>query len=111
MTSNIESPAPIVVFASFVPKNGKEQEVQRALRAVLPPTRCEPGCLQFDLLVSVEPHTTFRLYEVFATKQAIDEHRLTDHYRIYRATIDPLLQGAPSVVVMSPLDVASLTYP
>lgn len=84
---------------------GKEHEVQRALQAVLQPTRDEPGCLKFDLFVSYEPAMTFRLFEVFATPDAIDAHRLTDHYRLYRAGVIPLLQTAPIVVVMSPLDV------
>ncbi|CAH2810634.1 MAG: hypothetical protein CBARDMAM_6099 [uncultured Caballeronia sp.] len=101
----------IVIFAMFVPKPGREQDVQRALRAMLSPTRSEAGCLQFDLLVSVEPCTTFRLFEVFASQQAINEHRLTSHYRTYRDTVDTALQALPSVVVILPVDIVALTDP
>lgn len=100
---------PIVIVAAFVPQSGKEHELRRALQAVLQPTREEPGCLRFDLLVSETPTTTFRFFEIFATQDAIDAHRQTEHYRVYRAAAMPLLQAPPEVVVMSPVDVAGLS--
>jgi quinol monooxygenase YgiN len=97
---------PVVIFATFTPRSGNEQAVQQGLRDVLPPTRSEPGCLQFDLCASEVAGMTFRLFEVFASEEALDAHKQTEHYRVYRATVIPLLQEPPSVVVMSALDVA-----
>ncbi|RFU44755.1 putative quinol monooxygenase [Paraburkholderia sp. DHOC27] len=97
----------ITIFATFVPKPGCEAEVQHALQAVVPPTRDEPGCLRFDLYVGRGPDMTFRMFEIFASQQALDAHRETGHYRAYRATVMPLLELAPVVVTMAPLDAAS----
>lgn len=107
MTSAPTGTDPVVIFATFVPKPGCEDEVRRALQAVLPPTRSEPGCLRFDLYACVEPVTTFRLFEIFTNRHAVDAHRETDHYRVYRATVMPLLQTAPVVTLLTPLDAAS----
>ncbi|AFT84751.1 putative quinol monooxygenase [Paraburkholderia phenoliruptrix] len=96
--------APLVILATFVPKPGHEQAVRHALQAVLAATRSEPGCLRFDLYMSSEPVTTFRLFEIFKTQQAIDAHRDTDHYRTFRAAVMPLLAAAPVVMKMAPLD-------
>jgi quinol monooxygenase YgiN len=96
--------APLVILATFVPEPGHEEAVRRALQAVLPATRSEPGCLRFDLYVSFEPVTTFRLFEIFRSQEAVDAHRDTDHYRTFRAAVMPLLAAAPVVVKMAPLD-------
>ena len=98
--------AAVTIFATFVPKPGYEYEVQRALQAVVPPTRSEPGCLRFDLYAGLEPVTTFRLFEIFMSQQAVEAHRETLHYRLYRASVIPLLQAAPVVTMMAPLDAA-----
>jgi quinol monooxygenase YgiN len=100
--------APLVIFATFVPEPGHEQAVQHALQAVLPATRSEPGCLRFDLYVSVEPVTTFRLFEIFSSHEAMHAHRDTDHYRAFRAAVVPLLAAEPVVVKMAPLDVVAV---
>ena len=106
-TPDAASDAPVIIFATFVPKPGHEYEVQRALQAVLPPTRGEPGCLRFDLYAVPDPVTTFRLFEIFTSQQAVAAHRETEHYRVYCAAVIPLLQASPAVTMMVPLDVAA----
>ncbi|MBW9102699.1 putative quinol monooxygenase [Paraburkholderia phenoliruptrix] len=100
--------APLVILATFVPESGHEEAVRHALQAVLPATRSEPGCLRFDLYVSLEPVTTFRLFEIFRSQQAVDAHRDTDHYRTFRSAVMPLLATAPVVMKMAPLDVVEV---
>lgn len=99
---------PVVIFATFVPKPGCEREVGRTLEAVVPPTRRESGCLRFDLHAGVGPHASFHLFEIFADEQAVDAHRETDHYRLYRTAVMPLLQTPPVVMRMTPIDAAGI---
>jgi autoinducer 2-degrading protein len=51
-------------------------------------TRTEPGNHRFDVLQSAEDPGRFLLYEVFESQQAVEAHRNTDHYRIWRSKVD-----------------------
>ena len=45
----------------------------------------EPGCREFNILVSAkDPHHVF-LYEVYDNAAALDAHRATDHFKKYQA--------------------------
>lgn len=98
----------VAIFATFVPKPGHEREVELTLEALLSATRRESGCLRFDLHAGAGPHATFHLFEIFADEQAVDAHRDTDHYRLYRAAVMPLLQTPPAVVRMTPIDATGI---
>jgi quinol monooxygenase YgiN len=44
--------ADLPVVAVITARAGSEQQVQQALSALVEPTRSEPGCISYDLLVS-----------------------------------------------------------
>jgi len=45
----------------------------------------EPGCREFNILVSAKnPHHVF-LFEVYDSAAALDAHRATDHFKKYQA--------------------------
>jgi quinol monooxygenase YgiN len=95
----------VTIFATFKPKAGLYQEALSVLRDVLEPTRAEPGCLRFDLFAGEDRPSTLYLYEIFVNAAAIDEHRRTQHYQIYRASIEPLLEVPPHAIRTVALDV------
>ena len=69
----------------------------------------EPGNIRFDFLRDVENRTKFILYEVFASDEAISEHKATSHYMIWRDKVaDWMEQPRKGVrhIVVSPLDVS-----
>jgi quinol monooxygenase YgiN len=86
----------VTIFATFKPKAGLYQEALSVLRELPEPTRAEPGCLRFDL---------FAGDEIFVNAAAIDEHRRTQHYQNYRASIEPLLEVPPHAIRTVALDV------
>ena len=46
----------------------------------------DPGCLQFDILVSqTDPHHIM-FFEVYENAAAVDFHRQTEHFKKYQAT-------------------------
>lgn len=95
----------VTIFATFKPKMGLYQEALSVLRDVLEPTRAEPGCLRFDLFAGEDRPPTLHLHEVFVNAAAIDVHRRTQHYQIYRASIEPLLEVPPHAIRTVALDV------
>jgi len=51
----------------------------------------EPGCRQFDVMVSVnQPHHVF-LYEVYDNAAALDSHRATAHFKTFIATASSMI--------------------
>jgi quinol monooxygenase YgiN len=95
----------VTIFATFKPKAGLYQEALSVLRELPEPTRAEPGCLRFDLFAGEDRPTTLHLYEIFVNAAAIDEHRRTQHYQNYRASIEPLLEVPPHAIRTVALDV------
>jgi (4S)-4-hydroxy-5-phosphonooxypentane-2,3-dione isomerase len=52
-------------------------------------SRLEPGNRRFDVIRSAEDPTRFMFYEVFTSQEAVEAHRLTAHYQIWKQTVEP----------------------
>ena len=53
--------------------------------------RSEPGCRQFEVLVSPEDKTSIMLFEVYDDQKAFDEHQARPAFKKYVAEAVPLL--------------------
>jgi len=62
-------------------KPGKIDEFFEVFRENFEGTRKEPGNFRFDVLQEPEDAHHFVIYEAFENKEAVDAHRLTDHYK------------------------------
>jgi autoinducer 2-degrading protein len=73
-------------------------------------SRREPGNHRFDVLQSSDDPAAFLLYEVFASPEAVEEHRKTAHYLAWKAKVEPWM-AAPRVgrshKIIAPLDIAA----
>lgn len=97
--------APVIVFASFIPKAGKDRELERVLRGMTAPTRQEAGCEIYDLYKTAETPTSFHLFERYKSRAALDAHRAAEYYKAYRAAVPELLAEPIKVFVLEGLDV------
>src|SRR5438309_1105508 len=61
-------------------KPGQELLLEAELRALIPPTRREDGCITYDLHRAVEPPDGFLLHEVWATRDHHRSHLKTAHF-------------------------------
>ena len=94
----------IVVFASFYPKNKKNDEVKDIILAMIDPTRSEEGNEIYNFYETkndVDQSISYHLFEIYKDSAALDLHRKTAHYRNYRSKIIDLLD--------KPIDVKVLT--
>jgi quinol monooxygenase YgiN len=64
---------------------GREKELESALRALLQPTRLEPGCLVYELHGDPEHPGKFMFYERFKSQAALDEHVNSPHFKQFSA--------------------------
>jgi quinol monooxygenase YgiN len=99
--------AAVMVFATFEPQADTAEEVAQILRAMVGPTRAEPGNEIYDLYSSgAEGGLRFHLFERYVDDAALQTHRATDHYRAYRTAIGDLLASPIDVLLMTGHDVA-----
>ena len=51
----------------------------------------EPGNRRFDILQDAADPTRFILYEAYATAGDAAAHKETDHYKAWRAAVEPMM--------------------
>ncbi len=69
----------ITVVAVIKAKPGQEGRVEQALRGLIPPTRAEPGCINYDLHVSRDDPGRFIFLENWSTQADLDRHLASEH--------------------------------
>ncbi|MCU7646581.1 putative quinol monooxygenase [Pseudomonas piscis] len=102
----------IGVVAVLLARDGKEQEVERILRACVQPSRAEEGCLAYVLHRSVDQAGRFVFIERWVNHAAIEQHRQMPHYKaMANALIDVLVDRQVFLLtelsdnILQPLDV------
>ncbi len=87
----------VFVIAQFRAKKGQEIALQAVLNALIPPTRREPSCLQYDLLQDAADPATFVLLERWETEESLDRHLDTRHVQAALEQVKPLSDAEPTV--------------
>ena len=72
-------------------RDGQHLLLEAELRALVPPTRKEEGCLQYDLHRSTDQSGMFLFHEVWETRDAHTAHTKTPHFLRWNARKDSLL--------------------
>lgn len=88
----------VTVVARCRAKPGKEAEVRKELLALVPPTRSEAGCLNYDLHVSADDPSQLLLYENWTSKGDLDRHLAMPYLERFKTLASELLVG--------PIDIA-----
>ena len=97
----------ITVFASFYPKNDKNNEVKETLLAMVDPTRSEKGNEFYNFYEEKNNQgkiISFHLFEVYKNSAALDFHRNSSYYKNYRSKIEELLEKPREVKILNSID-------
>ena len=89
--------ATVHVLARYVAKAGKEDALKAVLTALVPPTRRELGCYQYDLLVETADPRQFCFVERWDDGAALDEHLATRHVKEALQQVETLVDGPPDI--------------
>jgi quinol monooxygenase YgiN len=89
--------ATVHVLARYTALPGKEQSLKSVLTALVPPTRRELGCYQYDLLVDANDARQFCFVERWDDNEALDQHLATDHLKKALDQIQDLVEGPPDI--------------
>lgn len=83
-----------IVSARLFARAGEEDTILGAMRAMVPASRAEPGCLAYIAHQDVSDPRRFMFYEQYVDEAAFQAHLDSDHYRRWVAgTIAPALEG------------------
>lgn len=80
----------ITVVARFKAKTDRVEQAKRELLALVPLTRGEPGCLNYDLHQDPHDKTLFLFYENWATPDDLDRHLKKPYLEALRDMADHL---------------------
>lgn len=89
----------MVVVAKIKAVAGKEKEMEQALLAVIPKVREEEGTLVYTLHQDQNDPSVFLFYEKYKDADALVAHSSTPHFKALFATIQPMLDGNPEIVM------------
>jgi quinol monooxygenase YgiN len=87
----------LTVVAEMQAKPGKEEDLRRAVLALIEPTRREDGCVQYDLHVHSSNPTRFVFYENWTSREHLDRHAASTHLQKFRAVSADLLAEPPRI--------------
>jgi quinol monooxygenase YgiN len=86
----------VTLVVTLRAKEGQHMLLEAELRALIPPTRKEEGCLQYDLHRCTDQPGTFLFHEVWETREHHTAHTRTPHYLRWNARKDALLASRES---------------
>ena len=81
----------LTVIARIKARAGLEDRVREALLDLIPPTRSEAGCINYDLHQSVDDKTLFVFYENWVSREALEKHLEMPHSLSFDERTDGLL--------------------
>lgn len=71
---------PIIVVTILAAKEGCIRDLRNVLQGLIPPTRAEIGCINFDLHQDIENPRRFVFHETWQSQSALDSHFASRHY-------------------------------
>ncbi len=74
---------------TFIAKEGSEAKMKELLTAMVEPSKKEDGCIFYDIFVYEKNPRKFMAVESWRDNDALDGHKGTEHYAIYKSSFEP----------------------
>ena len=89
--SSREAPLELFIFARFHAHEDQDAAVAAALRAVVIPTRAEPGCLAINAFRSTRDRRLFFIHSRWLDEAAFETHATLSHTVRFIALVQTLI--------------------
>ena len=93
------SASTLTVIATVKARPGQEARLRQALLSLIPTTRQEPGCLNYDLHVATDNPACFLFHENWTSKQHLNDHLARPHLQAFLAQASELLSEPPQITL------------
>ena len=85
------------VIATMNALQGKEKDLQDVLINLIDPTRKEPGCISYILLINISDQTEYTFFEEWKTEKDLEAHMQSAHFQEAISKIDGLIDSEPEI--------------
>ena len=74
---------------TFIAKEGCEDKMRELLTAMVAPSKVEDGCVFYDIFEYENNSRKFMAVESWRDNDALDGHKSTPHYAVYKSSYEP----------------------
>ena len=74
---------------TFIAKEGCEDKMRELLTAMVVPSKMEDGCIFYDIFEYENNSRKFMAVESWRDNDALDGHKSTPHYAVYKSSYEP----------------------
>ena len=74
---------------TFIAKEDSIDKMKELLTAMVEPSKAEDGCIFYDIFQSKERPEKFFAVESWRDEAALDGHRNSEHYKVYKSSYEP----------------------
>jgi quinol monooxygenase YgiN len=83
----------VTIVAKVEAKKECVEAARSELFKLIPPTRKEEGCIEYNLHQDNSDPAVFLFYETWESAAAIEKHMNSDHYKAYVKAMEGMLEG------------------
>lgn len=77
---------------TFIAKEGCEAKMKELLSAMVIPSKAEKGCVFYEITQYKDNPRKFMAVETWADEAALDGHKASPHYAIYKSSYEPFCE-------------------
>ncbi len=74
---------------TFIAKEGSEEKMKELLSAMVVPSQAEDGCIFYEIFQYKQNPQKFMAYESWRDEAALDGHKASAHYAVYKSSYEP----------------------
>ena len=74
---------------TFIAKENDVEKMKELLTAMVEPSKAEDGCLLYDIYQYENNPRKFMAVETWRDEKALDGHKASGHYAIYKSSYEP----------------------
>jgi len=74
---------------TFIAKEGAEDKMKALLSAMVIPSKAEQGCIFYEIFQYENNRRKFMAVETWANEAALDGHKASAHYAVYKSSYEP----------------------
>ncbi|MET3106809.1 quinol monooxygenase YgiN [Oxalobacteraceae bacterium GrIS 2.11] len=89
----------IVLVARLKVKNGMVDAAKNAALALVPLSRQEAGCINYDVHQAIDDESVFVWHETWANQAALDEHFATTFFKEFFAGMGEMVVEPPVITL------------
>jgi len=77
---------------TFIAKPDGIEKLKELLSAMVKPSKAEKGCLFYEIVQYENKREKFMAIETWENEEALDGHKKSEHYKIYKSSYEPYCQ-------------------